>query len=187
MRKRVERPTIVIEKPSPSKAQFIDFKAEREEWNRYLLEDDTTLRIRFILTGAMVDKTMEEVLKEAERASEKLRIGFTIRSHNVFGVESPPQLRGSPDSRRYSPEELRASIVKAELDFETVRETWNSYVFENGIRLKAKISPTSINRTSKFDSGGIPIYTLDFTIDVLLKLPEEIEKVLRKNQKHRAR
>lgn len=185
MTERVEKPTIVIERPTSSKARFIDFKVENEEWNKYELEDHTILRVKFVLTGAMVDKTMEEIKKEARKSGKKLKIGFTIGSQNVFGVESPTRLRGRPDSRRYSPEELRASIVKPKLGFVTTRETWNSYLLENGMSIKAKISPTFINRTSKFDIRGIPIYTLDFTIDVLLNLPEQIDNILKKHKKAR--
>lgn len=184
MTKRVEEPIMTIEKPSPSKARFIDFSAEREEWNKYVVEeDDTIIRAKFLLTGAMVDKTMEGIMKEAKNPRGKLRIGFSIKSQNVFAVESPPRLRGPSDSRRYSVEELRASIVKPGLDFKTTSESWNSYLFENGMRMKAKLSPTSISRTNKFDSGGIPVYVLDFTIDLVLNLPDQIENILKKRKK----
>jgi len=182
MTKRIEEPTIVIEKPTPSKAIFLDFETEREEWNKYVLEDESILRAKFILTGAMIDKTIEEIREEA-KSGQKLRIGFTIRSQNVFSVESPPRLRGPPDSKRYSPEELRASIVKEELDLETIRETWNSYLLENGMRMKAKISPISVNRTSKYDSGGMPVYTIDTTVGVKLMLPQDIEKIRKEHAK----
>jgi hypothetical protein len=187
MTEKVEEPIIVVEKPTRSKARFVDFTVEKEEWNKYVLGDKSILKVKFVLTGAMMDKTRQEIIKEAKKSRRKLRIGFTIRSQNVFGVECPPRLRGSPDSRRYSPEELRASIVRPELDFETARETWNSYLFRNGIRMKSKISPTFVNRTSKFDSVGMPIYVIDFSIDVLLRLPEEIENILKKRQKRPVR
>lgn len=178
----MKRRVLVIEKPIPSKAMFLDFEIEREEWNKYLLEDGTLLRVKLILTGTLIDKNIEELAKEAKSA-QKLTIGFAIRSRNIFAVEPPPELRGPPDSKRYSPEELRASIVKEELDFETKRETWNSYLFENGIRMKARISPTSVNMTSKFDSGGMPVYFVDSAIDVKLKLPETVEKIRKEQTK----
>lgn len=187
MTEKVEKPIIIVEKPTRSKARFVDFTVEREEWNKYVLGDKSMLRVKFVLTGAMMDKTRKEIMKEAKKSGRKLRIGFAIRSQNVFSAECPPRLRGSPDSRRYSPEELRASIVRPELDFETVRETWNSYLFGNGIRMKSKISPTFVNRTSKFDITGMPIYLIDFSVDVLLRLPKEIENILERRQKRPVR
>jgi len=126
----------------------------------------------------------DSTARRTHKDTEKLK---TIRSQNVFAIEAPPELRGPPGSKRYSPEELRASIVKEELDFETIRETWNSYVLENGMRMKAKISPISVNRTNKFDSGGTPLYTIDSTLDVKLKLPEEIEKIHEEHVKSKLR
>ena len=182
MTQEMKKPTLVIEKPTPSKVTFLDFEVEREEWNKYLLEDGSLLRAKLILTGVLIDKNVEE-LARAAKSRQKLKIGFTIRSRNVFAVEPPPKLRGPPDSKTFSPDELRASIVKEELDFETKRATWNSYLFENGMRMKARISPTSINMTNKFDGGGMPVYIVDSAVDVKLKLPEAIEKILKEREK----
>lgn len=182
MTQEMNKRTLVIEKPALSKAMFLDFETEREEWNKYLLEDGTLLRAKLILTGVQIDKTIKEIAKEA-KSKQKLKIGFGIGSHNLFGIEAPPKLRGSPDPKKYSPEELKASIVKEDLDFETKKETWNSYVFENGMRMKVKISPTSVNRTSKFDGRGMPVYWVELTINVKLRLPETIEKIRKKHKR----
>ena len=176
MTQEAKERAFVIEKPIPSKSMFLEFEIEKEEWNKYVLEDGTLLRLRWILTGALIDKTMKELEKEA-KSGQKLTLGFTTRSQNVFAVEAPLELRGPPDQKRYSREELRASIAAEELDFETKRETWNSYLFDNGMRMRARFSPTSVNRTSKFDSGGMPVYLVDSTVGVKLKLPETIERI----------
>lgn len=182
MTKEMNKLTLVIEKPTLSKAMFLDFETEREEWNKYLLEDETLLRAKLILTSVQIDKNIKEIAKEA-KSGKKLQIGFGIVSHNLFAVEAPLGLRGSPDPKKYSPEELKVSIEKEELDFETKKETWNSYVFENGMRMKAKISPTSVNRTSKFNSVGMPVYWVELTIIAKLRLPEIIEKIRKKRKR----
>ena len=181
MTQEMNKRTLIIEKPALSKAMFLDFEIEREEWNKYLLEDGTLLRAKLILTGVQIDKTIKKIAKEA-KSRKKLRIGLGIGSHNLFAIEAPPELRDSPDPKKYSPEELKASIVKEDLDFETKKETWNSYTFENGMRMKAKISPSSINRTSKFSSVGMPIYWVESTISIKLGLPETIEKIRKKHK-----
>lgn len=182
MTKEMKKRSFILEEPNFSKARFLDFKVEREEWNKYLLEDETSLRAKLVLTSGLTDKSLATLIREAKSA-QKLRIGFGFKSINLFASESPSKLRGSPDSKRYSPKQLKSFIAKEELDFETKRETWNSYVFENGMKVKAKISPTSVSRTSKFDAGGMPIYLIDSTVDLKLTLPDKIEEILKKRLK----
>ena len=182
MTQEMKKPILVIEKPIPSKAMFLDFEIEQEKWNKYLLEDGSLLRAKFVLTGVLIDKNIEELEKEA-KSGQKLRIGFAFKSRNLFSIESPTELRGPPDSKKYSLKELRASIVKEELDFETEKATWNSYLCENGMRMKARISPTSVHMTSKFESSGTPIYVVDSAVDIKLNLPEDIQRIQKEQAK----
>jgi hypothetical protein len=73
---------------------------------------------------------------------------------------------GEPTASHYSPQELEASVVEDEIDFETVAESWNTYKLNDGIYMKVRNSPIRIRRTNKFDSRGVPIYLVDFTADV---------------------
>lgn len=177
--------TVVLEKPSLSKAIFADFSTEREEWNKYRLADGTLLRAKLVVSGFMMEESLDEFVKKARRkgkSGQKLKLGLLFRSANVFAIESQPELRGPEDTKTYSVKELRALITKEDIDFETVRATWNFYILENGIRVKARISPTSISRTSKFDKSGMPIHVIDFGLDLKINLPERVQKILRKKK-----
>ena len=181
----VKEVPVVLKKPSLSKAIFVDFETEREEWNRYRLKDGIVVRAKLVISAFMMEETLDEFAKKAKRRrkpDQKLILGLTFRSTNVFSIESPPRLRGSPGQKVYPVEELRASIIEEDIDFETVRATWNSYVLKNGMRIKTRLSPTSISRTGKFDKVGMPIYLIDFGVDVKVNLPERIEKILRKKE-----
>lgn len=83
------------------------------------------------------------------------------------------RLRGEPDTKTYTIKELRSSIVKEDLDFEPLKQTWNAYNLENGIAIKVRNSPINVSRTSKFDNRGLPIYLVDSTADVKVKLPRK--------------
>lgn len=172
---------LVVEKPVISKAVFVDFETEREEWNKYRLADKTVLRIKFVISRVEMEESLDEIAKKV-KPGQKLKLALGFSATTVYGVESPPELRGDPDPKKCTTEELRASIVDAEIDFETVRATWNSYVLQNGIRVKARFSPISISRTSKFDGGGMPVYFIHSGVDVKVNLPERIEKILRKKE-----
>jgi len=179
-----EKKSIVMEKPVPLNAKFVEFEIEKEEWDRYKLADGSLLKARFILTGILMDKTIDEIRSELKKLPDQMpKMGFGFRSQYVFVMEPPQNLRGTPDIRKYSVEELRNSIVKEDIDFETLKSTWDSYWLENGISLKCRLSPTVISRTSKFDEVGMPIYIIDSTIDVKVTMPTDIEKILQQRKK----
>jgi len=158
-------------------ANFINFTIKREDWNLYKLEDGSLLRARVILSGVLADdlKKIEENIKEGKKPELKLR----FRSNRIFAVESPPELRGPPDFNRYTTEELRSFVVKEDLDFETIKEVWNVYELENGIIIKLRLSPINISKTSKFDSGGMPLYLIDANVEGKIQLPETLRKLLK--------
>jgi hypothetical protein len=180
-----EKPEIIMEKPVPLNASFVGFKIEREDWNEYRIADNTILKTRFVLLGVLMDKTIDEIRDVLKRlpTDQALKMGFGFRSQTLFSMESPPNRRGSPESKRYSVPELRDSVVEEDIDFETVKSTWNSYLLENGMRLKIRLSPTLVSRTSKFDDAGIPIYVIDSTLDIKVTMPEDIEKILKQRRK----
>ncbi|MBS7632540.1 hypothetical protein KEJ15_02810 [Candidatus Bathyarchaeota archaeon] len=118
-----------------------------------------------MLINAFAEKDFEEKIKKA-RTEKGIKVGFEFQSSNVVGVVAPRNLIGEPSNQRYSPQELESSVVKDEMDFETITESWNAYRLDGGILLKVRNSPIRVRRTSKFDSRGMPIYMVDFVADV---------------------
>jgi len=160
-----------------STAKFINFKIKREDWNLYKIEDGSLLRGRVVLSGVLMkdSEQIEENIEEKRKTKPKL----IFRSDRIFAIEAPPELRGPPDFNRYTTDQLKSFIVEEDLDFETIKETWNVYELDNGIIFKLRLSPTTISRTSKFDSGGMPIYLIDATVEAKIKLPENIKKLMK--------
>ena len=171
---------LTVKIPHPSeKLFFLDFKIEREEWNKYRLADDALLRVKMIMTGFYMEETLEEFVSKIQ-PGKKVKLGLGIGTKPIYAVESPFKLMGKPDSKVYSTKELRESIIKEEIDFETTRATWNSYLLENGIRIKARINPISVSKTDKFDGMGNPLYLFDSGIDIKVNLPENVKSRMRK-------
>jgi len=182
---QTEKSEIVIEKPDLNKADFVDFEVEREEWNLYRLADNAVLKVRFLLLGVLMDKSIDEFRKTSKELApdQTPRIAITFRPQTIFAVEPPPNLRGKPDSKKYSVAELKESIMDEDIDFETVKSTWDSYRLKNDIRLKVRLSPTLVSRTSRFDDAGMPIYIVDSTIDMKITMPEDIKGILKQRRK----
>lgn len=176
-----------IKRPDPKKAKFVDFSIEKEQWDMYRLADKSLLKGRYVLSGFIIDKTIDELKKEMKhpKSNQPLKIGFSFKGHRLYVVQPPANLRGEPDKMNYPLEELRASIEERDIDFETVKSTWSSYKLKNGMVFKCRLSPTTVNKTSKFDDGGMPLYLIDSALDVKITLPPDLERMLEKRAKAR--
>jgi hypothetical protein len=146
--------------------EYIGFEVERENWNKYRLEDKTILKTKFILINAFAEKGYKEKIQKARAEKRKEDFGFKFQPTTVTGVEAPPNLIGTPCSQRFTIQELESSVVKDDIDFETIAQTWNIYKLADDLVMKVRNAPMSVRRTSKFDSEGLPIYLVDFTADV---------------------
>lgn len=163
-------------------AKFMKFKIKREGWNLYKIEDRSLIKARVFLTGVLMEDKIEKIVEQF-KPGQKPKSGLSIRSRHIFTTESPPELRGKPDPKKCTIAELNSNIVSEDMDFETMREVWNVYEVENGITLKARLSVLTVNKTSKFESAGMPIYTINSNIDIKMELPEKLRKKLEEKKK----
>jgi len=173
-----KEPLLALKGPDFSKSMFINFDVEREDWNSFRLSDGTFLRAKIVFSGFMVEQDIDQLARGAQ-PGKPAKLGFGFRSSNVFGVEAPKELRGTPDTRKYSADELQASVVE-KVSFESIRVTWNSYLLANGMQVKARVYPTSVGRTDKFDEAGMPIYWVESGVEVMVDLPARIQAALAK-------
>ena len=146
--------------------RYIAFKATHEDWSEYKLHDGAILRARFILI---------KVLDEGER-DEDGRPVYGINSTNAVGVLVPEKLREKPSREKYSKSELEKSIVEEDMEFERIKEGWNTYELENGAKISIKLVLASVSRTNKVDSRGEPIYLYNVQPIMKAKIPDELKK-----------
>jgi len=46
---------------------YADFEVVRERWNKYKLEDNSILKTKFVLINVILEKTLDEAVKEFEK------------------------------------------------------------------------------------------------------------------------
>jgi hypothetical protein len=156
--------------PEPKRSlidfEYVAFTVEREAWNKYKLDDKAILKTKFILINVFAERDHLLKLKKAKEEKGKAGFAFKIQSSTVMGVEVPLSMLGEPGKEGYTFQDLESSVVKKDIDFETISETWNVYELATEIEMKVRNSPVRIGKTSKFDSHGVPIYLVDFSADI---------------------
>jgi hypothetical protein len=128
--------------------KILDFKVINEPWNKYFNENHGTLRARLVIIRLILD----------DESKPNVRIGF--KSQNLFDMIVNPENKGPPDSTSYTSTELSQSIVEKDIPFKTVEEDWNVYKAE-GKEVRFKQLLVKVDKTSKFDSVGDPIYIIN--------------------------
>jgi len=64
-----------------------------------------------------------------------------------------------------------------EVEFETEREGWNTYVLEDGTRLKMKSVVSDVVRIEEaYNPDGTPVYMVNATNVVSTIVPEQLKK-----------
>lgn len=125
-----------------------DYKINGESWSSYQLEDGPIIRQKIILTRVLYRK-------------EESGIDFRFKKNTITEVTHiPGRMIGAP-SGPISPQELEEFIEVKNVRFEMIKDDWNEYevVIENQVFIiKIRASATIIQRTSKFNSDGEPIY-----------------------------
>ena len=143
------------------KSSWLNFEVLREPWNRYRLIDGTILAVKHVLA---------EVIK---RAMPEGKFSLGIGVQQIIGFSHiPNRLLGTPSTEKYSPEEIRSSIVEDDMRYDTLSEEWNEYVAEDGTRIRLKVTLTRVSRTNKFDKDGKPIYQVETTSMAEIKPPK---------------
>lgn len=146
------------------------FKINRESWNIYLLDDGSTLRIRYVL--AKVVRT-----GQFDAAGSPV---YGLASQNVMSVRSAKELRGTPSTDVISPEGIaQAESVEVKVK-QTVSEDWNEYLLDDGTVLGVKLVVTKISRTNLFDRAGDPVYSVHSQSLLRTDVPKELRKGIQK-------
>lgn len=177
MAQDIQSEGMTIDRPSWKTANFIAFQIKREDWDTFRLEDKTIIRARIILASVLMEGKLEDEIAKSQ-VGEKPKLRLALVPKIEYAVEPPQELRGDPDGRVYTQEQFRSSVVHEDMDFETVKSSWNLYELENGMILKIRHSIIKIDKTSKYDSSGMPIYLINGSADVKIDLPDHLRKLL---------
>lgn len=136
----------------------VDFKVIKENWDSYLLSDETKLKSRVILTG---------VKKSKENPEKEYEFDFQSIQSFVFSDKS----RGVSHNKLYSKEDLEASYRK-ELNFSIESEKWNEYLLEDGTKVRLKNTIGGVFKSDLFLQNGDPIYNVKIRVLSKVKRPK---------------
>lgn len=140
----------------------LDFDVVKEIWDRYELADNTILKVKAVLTAVR----KADPSKESEQNAKG---GYTMDFQNIIVMLTNE--RGLPDPRAYSPQELQAAIVKEDIHYTTISQEWNEYITDDGAKIRLQPLLIRVNKTSKFDAKGQPVYTTEMNLNIDVKPP----------------
>ena len=169
-----ERPSLVEVK----KLRYIPFKTIREEWARFELQDGTILKVKHVLINVRASTDLVEEIMKSGRESKERPLALDIQMHNVIGVEVKPDQRGPPDEKPLPVDQLREFVVQEDLEFKRLDQTtWVSrYELEGKFQLKVQCAVTNVDKTSKYDRSGDPIYVVDTSGGIKIVPPRKLRR-----------
>lgn len=134
----------------------IEFEIIKEPWNKYEIQDNSVLKTRTIL-------------KKVERVINGDQIGFNIDAQTLTVIHADPTLKGAPNNRPITKEELQKSIDKHDMRYSTLAQEFNEYDLDDGTKIKIFTNVTSISRSTLKDRTGDPIYNVQSSNTVEIK------------------
>jgi len=138
----------------------IDFDVVREPWQKYELNDNTIVKSKYVLTRLF------------KKAKEDGKHGYTIDGQTLTIIMVPSELKGTPDSTKYTPQQYKESVIQDEVRYTTISDEWYEYIVDDGTRIRLKMTIIGIQKTSKFDRNGDPVYLVNNSALLQVRLPK---------------
>ena len=139
-----------------TKTRAIDFEIIKEPWNKYQISDNSVLKTRTIL-------------KKIERITDGEKTSFNIDAQTLTVIYADPSLRGSPNPKKFTSEELMKSIDKPDMRYDTLSQEFNEYRLDDGTRFKIFSNVTGISRSTLKDAKGDPVYYVNSSNSIEIK------------------
>ena len=141
--------------------ELVDFKVNNEGWNVYELEDGTILKTKLVLINIIRKLGGKEGTPNAG-----------LNTSYVSGVFSPMGKRGPP-GRKYTVQELKKNVAEINLKFRQTSDCgWNEYETKD-IIFEIRTILKSVDKTSLFDSSGMPSYVVNYESTVMARPKEK--------------
>ncbi len=139
-------------------SKFIDFEVLKESWGKYQLDDQSILKIKFILTDVKISQNLGKT-------------NYDTSLQNIQVIYPAEHLIGKPNKSVFSNELLKNNIEKDDVSLNTLIAPANEYFLDN--RTKIKIFPQVIkaSRTSLKNRFGFPIYLINTNVTINFDTP----------------
>lgn len=145
--------------------KLIELEVIKEDWNVYELEDGSIIKQKILLSFFI--ETNE---KDAQGNTK-----FWISNNQVTAVYSPISIRGPPD-RNYSVPELEKYVEQPNMKFSLIHDGGRNQYKTEKFLITVNYLAKKIEKTSKYDSKGMPAYIVRNEIEMLISevLPEKV-------------
>lgn len=141
----------------------IEFEIIKEPWNKYQLSDNSIIKTRTIL-------------KKVERVTKGEKITFNIDAQTLTVVYADSSLKGEPNRNPISMEQIKNSIEKPDMRYNTLAQEFNEYELDDGTKIKIYTNVTQVSRTSLKDVKGDPVYNVISNNAVEIKASQQYKK-----------
>lgn len=141
----------------------IDFEVVKEPWNKYQIQDNSILKTRTIL-------------KKVERLTDGDKISFNIDAQTITVIYADSPLKGIANPEPVSKQELEKTIDKPDMRYDTLEQDFNEYDLDDGTKMKIFTHVSSITRTTSRDKSGDPIYMVQSSSSLEIKLGEQYKQ-----------
>ena len=130
--------------------EYLDFKASKEDWNIYKLEEDVLLKMKLVL----IKVSLREI-------DENGNPGYETAYQVVSGIVPPPSVLGKPVEKIYSAKEILDAVTVDDVKVtEVIHEDWNEYKLTDTSQLSIKLVLTKVSKTNLCDIKGEPVYNV---------------------------
>jgi hypothetical protein len=124
---------------------YLDFETIKENWNLYVLEDETIIKFKIVLLKIIPTVAPVQVQVQAQ--------SIAFNTANLMTILSTKEAKGTPSSP-----DTEMKIEKKDIPFKILTEEWNEYKLEDGKILKMKPTIVQIAKAAHYDQHGEPNY-----------------------------
>ena len=112
---------------------------------------------------------MRTILQKVDRIMIEGVPNFDINALPLIVVNPDPTLKGSPNSKEPSQEEIMKSVEKRDMRYSTIYSEFNEYILDDGTKIKIYTNVTNIDRSKLYDMRGDPVYSIKISHQTEIK------------------
>lgn len=132
---------------------YLDFETIKENWNLYVLEDETIIKFKIVLLKIIPTVAPVQVQVQIPGQGQVQAQSIAFNTANLMTILSTKEAKGTPSSP-----DTEMKIEKKDIPFKILTEEWNEYKLEDGKILKMKPTIVQIAKAAHYDQHGEPNY-----------------------------
>ena len=115
-------------------------------------------------------------MKKVERLTDGDKISFNIDAQTLTVIYADSSLKGTVNPNPVSQQELQKTIDKQDMRYDTLSQDFNEYDLDDGTKMKIFTHVSSITRTTSRDKSGDPIYMVQSSSSLEIKLSDQYKR-----------